>query len=649
MSVVGTLTVDLVANTASFTADLGAAGNSLDNLGKTASAAGASIDHSMTEARGAIALTGEELGVHIPRHLQTLIAAIPGVGMAFAEMLPIVGVIAAIAIITKLIAKNEEAKEKMAQGWDKFGAVEAGVFNDLGDKMLEVGKKADELAGNHLAALEKELKLIDHASMRELAEEFGKLEGAADKVMLQLKSSWYEIRMGSQGAENALTRFTGEYDLLLAKGDKKGAFDKLVGTLDSANARLAQLTAQENTMFPASQKMVDAQRLLVGILEDQLRVTKEVAAINTGEKSNTRTEDAKKEEADLDERNEMVKEFCDKALKAEQEFQKERAKEREKGMQLMIEMGYAENKGVEEAWKEQLKAQAAVNAEELKSSLTMAKLKEQADEEAAHHSLAMHKENAQQATALEVAAAEDRLKIELDALNKEIASLDQHDSQYLAKLKELENKKKEIVQQSENEITKIRDQAEQKQFQDINKAEQQMADAVAKNVIKSILESKNMGLAFEKMGAQMLESASENILKMIMLGNMQQAKNAAHAAAGAYSWVMREVPPPMAFPLAAAAAGVAFAGVMAFADGGEVPGFGSGDTVPAMLTPGESVVTKALTDQVKGNRGGGGHTVHVNTTVNAVDAEHFGALLDKHASVVSRHLNNQLRKMNARG
>jgi hypothetical protein len=77
-----------------------------------------------------------------------------------------------------------------------------------------------------------------------------------------------------------------------------------------------------------------------------------------------------------------------------------------------------------------------------------------------------------------------------------------------------------------------------------------------------------------------------------------------------------------------------------------VPGYGSGDTVPAVLSPGETVVTKALTDQVKGNRGGGGHTVHVNTTVNAVDAEHFEALLNKHASVVNRHLNNTLRKHN---
>jgi hypothetical protein len=264
-------------------------------------------------------LLGEEIGVHIPRHLQALIAQIPGVGLAFAEMLPIVGVVAAIAIIGKLIAKNEEAKEKLAQGWDKFGVVSQGVFNELGDKMLEVGMKADELAGRHLAALQKELTLIDHASLRELKTEFDRLKEAGESLMLEMKSSWYEIRMGSQGASNALTHFTGEYEILLAKGDKVGAFNKLVGTLDQANARLKQMEGFANTIYAPSEKMVDAQRLLVGVLEDQLKVTKEVAEVNSGEKSNARAESAKKEEADLDERNEAVKEFCDKALKAEQE------------------------------------------------------------------------------------------------------------------------------------------------------------------------------------------------------------------------------------------------------------------------------------------------------------------------------------------
>src|SRR5579862_9931492 len=125
MPVVGTLTVDLVANTATFTADLSKAGNSLDGFGKQAEEAGEQVDFSMREARGSMMLLGEEIGVHIPRHLQALIAELPGVGVAFAEMLPLVGVIAAIGIIAKLIEKSDEAKGKMDATW--AGIAEAGI------------------------------------------------------------------------------------------------------------------------------------------------------------------------------------------------------------------------------------------------------------------------------------------------------------------------------------------------------------------------------------------------------------------------------------------------------------------------------------------------------------------------------------------
>src|ERR1700704_1035417 len=99
--VVGTLTVDLVANTPTFTADLGKAGNSLDELGRKAKTAGKDLDFSMLAARGGMALMGEELGVHIPRPLQTLIAGIPGVGTAFATLLPIIGAVFAVELIHK--------------------------------------------------------------------------------------------------------------------------------------------------------------------------------------------------------------------------------------------------------------------------------------------------------------------------------------------------------------------------------------------------------------------------------------------------------------------------------------------------------------------------------------------------------------------
>jgi hypothetical protein len=647
VSVVGTLTVDLVANTATFTADLNAAGNNLEELGKQGKKAGENLDFAMTEAKGSMMLLGDEIGVHIPRHLQTLIAAIPGVGLAFAEMLPLVGVIAAIAIIEKLIAKNAEAKEKLAQGWDKFGVVSQGVFNELGDKMLEVGMKADELAGRHLAALQKELTLIDHASLRELKTEFDRLKEAGESLMLEMKSSWYEIRMGSQGASNALTHFTGEYEILLAKGDKVGAFNKLVGTLDQANARLKQMEGFANTIYAPSEKMVDAQRLLVGVLEDQLKVTKEVAEVNSGEKGNARAESAKKEEADLDERNDAVKEFCDKALKAEQEYQKAREKVRAEGAKLMTEIGYAENKAVEEAWKQHLKTEEELEKEGLQSSLTLARIQGQTEEEAARHTLAMKQGTIAEGIAMAVKGSKDRLEVEVHALDLEHDQLAAAENKDLVALKQNEDKKTALIRQATNEQTKIYDQALEKQRADTMRVGDEVAGSISKTLTQGILESKNMGLAFKKMGAEMLESAMETAMKMVLLNKMGKLSDAEAAASAAYKAGIKAYPSPENMIIAPIQAAAAFAGAMQFEVGGEVPGDGA---VPIMAHGGETVVTKALTDQVKNNTGGGGgaHTMHYAPTIHAVDGDGVKRMLDKHSAVFHAEIRSTLRKHNGR-
>jgi hypothetical protein len=648
MPVVGVLTVDLVANTTQFSGDMGQAAASAEQFGASAAQAGQAVDFSMRESRGSMMLMSEELGVHIPRHLQALIAQIPGVGVAFAEMLPIVGVIAAIAIISKLIEKTAEAKEKMSQGWDNFGVVSQNVFNALGDKILEVGKKADDLAGRHLEALHKELLLIDHASLHELAEEFGKLEKAGQTLMVEMKSSWYEIRMGSQGASNALTRFTGEYDLLLAKGDKKGAFDKLQGTLNSANAELARMVAQENTMYAPSQKLVDSQRLLVSILEDQLRVTKDVATINAGEKGNAGVEDAQREARSLDERNEAVKEFCDKALKAEQEYQKERAKRQQKGAELAIEMTRYEAKGVEQAWKEHLKVEEELGKQETKQAIVMAKLQEQADEESARHKLAVMKATAAQTVAAEIQASQARLKVETDALDKQHAQLEAAENKDLLAIRTNEDKKTELTRQATNERTKIIDAALQKQYQDTARIENQIAGQISKTLTTSILQAKNLGTAFKKMGAEMVESMMETAMKAVLLNKQGQLSDAEAAATAAYKSGMKAYPSPENMIIAPIQGAAAFAGAMAFEQGGEIPGSGA---VPIIGHGGETVVTKALTDQVKNNGGAGGGDQHFHyaPSVQAIDRDGVDEMLKQHEHVFAARMTAILRKNHKRG
>jgi hypothetical protein len=208
--------------------------------------------------------------------------------------------------------------------------------------------------------------------------------------------------------------------------------------------------------------------------------------------------------------------------------------------------------------------------------------------------------------------------------------------------------------------------------------------AVNTGLAKSIVEGKNFGMAMRKMGEQLLESVIEQEMKKLEVkmmtaikdrifqaanNQMKVAENgvanaetqaqddAAHAhsqlkhAEGAFAWCMDHFGVPIGPILGAAA----FAATLAFAAGGEVPGNGYGDTVPAMLTPGETVVTKALTQRVaqsegRGQSGGQGHVIQHSPTyhVSTMDSRGFSSMLQKHDAEFQAHAVATMRKLNMR-
>src|ERR1039458_5682732 len=111
MSEFGALIVKLQAETAEFRADMGKVKGDLDDLKDKSGEAGQGIAASMSDARGGLMLVEESIGVRLPRHLNSLIAEIPGVGQAFAMMLPIAGVVVAIEIVGKLIEHHNKLAE----------------------------------------------------------------------------------------------------------------------------------------------------------------------------------------------------------------------------------------------------------------------------------------------------------------------------------------------------------------------------------------------------------------------------------------------------------------------------------------------------------------------------------------------------------
>ena len=102
---------------------------------------------------------------------------------------------------------------------------------------------------------------------------------------------------------------------------------------------------------------------------------------------------------------------------------------------------------------------------------------------------------------------------------------------------------------------------------------------------------------------------------------------------------------------APALAAIAFASMMAFEEGGIVPGVTKGDSQMAMLTPGEGVIPKPVMEKLSASSSDGSQSqIHQHThkhswNITAMDAEGFERVLQRNSDVVEKHVNNHFRKM----
>ena len=187
--------------------------------------------------------------------------------------------------------------------------------------------------------------------------------------------------------------------------------------------------------------------------------------------------------------------------------------------------------------------------------------------------------------------------------------------------------------------------AENKKAIDIAKAENRISKTIGDNVAKTIVENKNLADSMRQMGTQMLEEAIANMIRLELIGKQHQIKEAGQAAASAAKSAFDSVPFPFNLVAAPIAGAAAFETVMSFHTGGEVPGMGD---VPILAQGGETVVTKALTDQVAASEGRGkrGGDTHVHMHLHPVDAQGFEGLINKHMPMIQRQVGQAIRRAN---
>jgi hypothetical protein len=119
---VATAYIDLQMQTAAFKAAIGEATAETRKFSRQMKA-------EMAEAKGSIALLGEEMGVNMPRHLRTFVAQLPGVASAMSAAFDAVAVIALADFVYKAGEKVAEFFRKAEEAAHKNAAA-AGVFTE---------------------------------------------------------------------------------------------------------------------------------------------------------------------------------------------------------------------------------------------------------------------------------------------------------------------------------------------------------------------------------------------------------------------------------------------------------------------------------------------------------------------------------------
>src|ERR1039457_593177 len=197
--------VDLVTNTTTF--DKGLADSTEKVRGFSSK-----TKENISEAKGAIMVLGEEIGVHLPRHVQTYLAKLPGVAsmtsVAFAPVM-VIGLGVAIVEVGKkiyeFVEKNEEAARKNVEAWRSIEQ----PLQATNDQLRVTNDKLENAIAKMEHRPENGLKLaIDDAivSAITLGDKLTADAGKITNVLKQQEVGWISRIAGNSGNSDVTKR-----------------------------------------------------------------------------------------------------------------------------------------------------------------------------------------------------------------------------------------------------------------------------------------------------------------------------------------------------------------------------------------------------------------------------------------------------------
>jgi hypothetical protein len=720
---VWSLSVDLQTKTATFSTGLADAArnarSSFSEIKAGAAEMGRSTSGSMGEARHGVMLLGEEFGIHLPRGVTAFVSSLGPVAGAMEAAFPFLAIAVGAKILLDHLEKVEASGAKVSAAWRKVGDIGADALEHMQGKLTAAQIRADELAGNHLGALEKKLQEIDHVTMTELVDEMHKVGAAADEAFKGSEHSWFMRMLQGHAdlspAKAQLAGFFAEIDKLKHSNAKPddvnaligGDIDKVKGQMSGYWNQMAQYRKEYDDAV-ASGDSVTAQGANIALQKAQelWNVTQNVLDTLQNAK---KTAEAGTQAAHLEKGNESftpvhnatdprIAEALRKRLAAYLEMnEKEQESDAQQAALLLnatqavtasLQKEYAKRTEQEHQAAEHANEEAAKNAAAQgkmsqiqlgASAYVLSKLQEQAklreilqreqsDLQAAHqremaeqesyiakmNQLAANSSGETQIKAKEQAAqAQDRLTASVREYNLEMARTSaaiQLSDQETAKL----NNSWSSFFAKANQDTLALASMIRGQLQT---SMQTATDAFGKGIARSLVEGKNFGKEMVAAGREMSESLIEGLIRWGVQDLITKAgmKATASSLAGANA-VASMAAAPFPVDLGAPGFGASMMGVaMAFERGGLVPGNGPGDTVPAMLTPGEAVLPKQMTENLthaarhgNGSGSGNGGGFHYNPTIHihAIDANGVDKMLNEHADTFKRHFHDHVRKLN---
>jgi hypothetical protein len=723
------LSVDLQAKTATFQTGMAeaarAARGAFTDVGNSAQAGSERAAGGLLNVRASLGILDNSIRgnhaaamadlIRLFAQSEVVMAALPFAATAG-------GILLLGGVIVGVVNKMREWREEQAKLTDSetvFGTAVQNAFNALDMKMLEAEKRADELRNDHLGALNVELKEIDRQSMDELVHSFEEVGKAADVVLGELKTSWYQMGIGSAGASHALAEFSIQYRSLLAQGKLEQANSLLAGTKADAESVLfmqKQAAANElgnsgsgkqadyqkylqavNVLKAAgvgySEKETKAQQVLVDALNDQVTMEQKVAALKGLDKGNaTRAEQngaakdgesrakalAEAEQKGVDEEGRIIREANEKMATDIAEGWRQQIEDTDEGSKARLaitnaamadelaqgmdstasyrDLMNARVQLVRQMAEEEAKTQAEAARESADNDERMGELRVAAEKQAMATADSGRRVSESQRLAEAARIADEEYELKYNALEKEIAALNKSGNDYLNQLKALQDKEKQLYQQHEDELSSIREKAEIATNDKLSASYQHFTATISGELSKSIMGHQTWAKMVESLGDQAISSMIQNGIQYALSNKFRQESDARAAASAGFKFGM-EYGGPAAPVLAPIMAAVAFAGALAFEGGTDrVPGVTRGDTVRAMLTPGEGIVPGGVMDGLRtmarngGFNGGGSqihvHGVHYAPTVHALDATGVDTVLEKHADTFQKHFEGVLRRMN---